>query len=89
MRKRGELMDKRIGTTAANAFKKDSDEEESSSPSIKAKRGSASLSKKGKRVDKSPVPMWLVYFLLFIMVGGSVVQVFNNIWTQPSMSDPH
>eukprot|EP00744_Colponema_vietnamica_P016004 GILI01022438.1.p1 GENE.GILI01022438.1~~GILI01022438.1.p1 ORF type:complete len:115 (+),score=42.46 GILI01022438.1:52-345(+) len=89
MRKRGELMDKRIGTTAANAFKKSSDDEESSSPSIKAKRGSAALTKKGRRAEKTGFQGYLVYIILFAMVGGIFVQMITNIWTQPSMSESH
>lgn len=94
MKLRSQMAEKRIGNSAANGYIKkkhtvDSDDEtsSSSSPLTKGKRGSAAIGRKGP-IEK-PIPKWLVYLLLFVVVGGSVVQIFNNISTQPSMSDSH
>lgn len=89
MKRRGQIIDKRIGNSA-HYKPADSDEEFDMPKAPKGKRGSANLSAKGRKaLEEKPVPNWLVYLLLFVVVGGSVVQIFNNIWTQPSMSDTH
>jgi hypothetical protein len=42
-----------------------------------------------KEEKKNELPTWVVYMLMFVVLGSSVVQIFFSIQNSPSMSEEH
>jgi hypothetical protein len=54
-----------------------------------ARSRSAEAEKRKKKQEedgKSMLPPWVVYLLLFLVFGGSIVQIYFSILNSPSMS---
>lgn len=44
---------------------------------------------KGKEEDASPFGPWVLAFILFVVLGSSLLQIYYNIMHSPSMSEEH
>eukprot|EP00544_Gedaniella_sp_CCMP2646_P014195 CAMPEP_0202484508 /NCGR_PEP_ID=MMETSP1361-20130828/3580_1 /ASSEMBLY_ACC=CAM_ASM_000849 /TAXON_ID=210615 /ORGANISM="Staurosira complex sp., Strain CCMP2646" /LENGTH=73 /DNA_ID=CAMNT_0049113177 /DNA_START=83 /DNA_END=304 /DNA_ORIENTATION=- len=52
------------------------------------KRGNVPIGKAAEHEDEFPVSKALIAFLLFVMVGSSLVQIFNMFKTAPIALNP-